>query len=200
MKLLKKLASVAAILTLVVAGITNVNKSTDSSLALNGSMFDPGLIISDSVFYDFGTMTVKDIQRFLDSRVPNCNASPTSPGCLKDFTMDIPATPASEGRCSAIEARTKASAAQAIYDVARACGINPRVILVTLQKEQGLVTSTNPTEYKYRAAMGMSCPDSNPAQCGKVDGGFFQQPQPLRGRGSHGPGHQDPPPRRPQTR
>jgi Spy/CpxP family protein refolding chaperone len=31
-----------------------------------GSAFDPGLIISDSVFFDFGTMTVAEIQRFLE--------------------------------------------------------------------------------------------------------------------------------------
>ncbi|NBR26695.1 MAG: hypothetical protein EBU08_23550, partial [Micrococcales bacterium] len=33
--------------------------------ALDGSKFDPGLIISDSVFFDFGTMTAEEIQRFL---------------------------------------------------------------------------------------------------------------------------------------
>src|SRR5690606_22473929 len=36
------------------------------------------------------------------------------------------------------------------------------VILVTLQKEQGLVTSRAPSDWALRAAMGMGCPDTAP--------------------------------------
>ena len=140
-----------------------------------GSAFDPGLIISDSVFFDFGTMTVDQIQDFLDSRVSECRADPDSPACLKDYTMDTPATEAVEGRCEAIPARSNATAAQIIHDVANACGINPEVLIVTLQKEQGLVTSSKPTPYMYRAAMGYGCPDSDPGICGKVYVGLFNQ-------------------------
>jgi len=49
-----------------------------------------------------------------------------------------------------------------IYRVQVACGISAKVILVTLQKEQGLVTSRAPSEYALRAAMGMACPDTAP--------------------------------------
>jgi LysM repeat protein len=48
-------------------------------------------------------------------------------------------------------------------------------LIVTLQKEQGLVTSTKPTSYMYRAAMGFGCPDSDPGICGKVFVGLFNQ-------------------------
>ena len=140
-----------------------------------GSAFDPGLIISDSVFFDFGTMTVEQIQEFLDSRVENCRADAGDPDCLKDYKMDTPAMDAVAGRCEAIPARSNASAAQIIHDVANACGINPKVLIVTLQKEQGLVTSSKPTPYMYRAAMGYGCPDSDPGICGKVYVGLFNQ-------------------------
>ncbi|MEY4980930.1 MAG: hypothetical protein RL174_268, partial [Actinomycetota bacterium] len=113
--------------------------------------------------------------RFLDSKVSNCIAKPTAPPCLKNYVMDTPAVTGEDGRCESLPAKTGQKSAQVIYDVARACKINPKVLLVTLQKEQGLITSPNPTEYKYRAALGMSCPDSNLAQCGKVDAGFFMQ-------------------------
>jgi hypothetical protein len=72
-------------------------------------------------------------------------------------------------------AKPAQTAAQIIYDVAHACGINPRVLLVVLQKEQGLIQSVNPTPYMYKAAMGFGCPDSDPAICGKVHSGLFNQ-------------------------
>jgi hypothetical protein len=99
---------------------------------------------------------------------------------LKNAKFEIPETPATApndvGPCAAIPANPQASAAQVIHAIATACGINPRVLIVTLQKEQGLVTSTKPTEYMYRAAMGFGCPDSDPAICGKV---FVGQTIPL---------------------
>ncbi len=135
--------------------------------ALNGSMFDPGLIVSDSTFYDFGTMSADDIQRFLNSKVTVCKDSDGGPACLKDYHMDTQAKVGESGRCDSLEAKTNQSAAQIIYTVANACKINPKVLLVILQKEQGLVQAANPTEYMYRAALGYGCPDSKPEICGK---------------------------------
>ena len=167
------LAAVCALLV-VVSALTVIEGDSQPASALSGSRFDPGLIISDSVFYDFGTMSVEEIQRFLESKVPNCTAK-TSPTCLRYYKTDIAAQKAVSGRCAAIPAATGQSAAQVIYAVARACGINPRVLLVMLQKEQGLISSTNPSAYMYKAAMGYGCPDSNPAICGNVYTGLFNQ-------------------------
>jgi LysM repeat protein len=166
--------SLAAALSLVLAliGLTVLPQSANAAKA---SMFDPGLIISDSVFFDFGTMTVAEIQRFLDSKVPVCNANDGGPTCLRYYKMDTPAKAAERGRCSALTAKTDQSAAQIIFDVARACGINPRALIVILQKEQGLIQATNPTSYMYKAAFGYGCPDSDPAICGKVWVGLFNQ-------------------------
>ena len=147
--------------------------------APSASTFDPGLIISDSVFYDFGTMTVPQIQACLDSRVADCKATNPAIDCLKNIKVDIPETPATGptevGPCKAIAAKPGASAAEVIHAISNACGINPKVFIVTLQKEQALVTSTKPTEYMYRAAMGFGCPDSDPGICGKVFTGLFNQ-------------------------
>lgn len=170
-----RLIGLVATALLATVGLVAVAPSSSPAQAADASRFDPGLIISDSVFYDFGTMSVAEIQRFLNSKVPNCIAKPTAPPCLKDYVMNTPAVTGEDGKCESMPAKTGQSSAQVIYDVARACKINPKVLLVTLQKEQGLISSPNPTEYKYRAALGMSCPDSNAAQCGKVDAGFFMQ-------------------------
>jgi LysM repeat protein len=161
-------------MTLTVFGLVAIPSEQEPAAALNGSMFDPGLIISDSVFYDFGTMSVADIQRFLDGRVAACRAAADRPGCLKDYRLSTPAATGSPGRCESVPAKSNITAAELIYDIARACGINPRVILVKLQKEQGLITSTDPSPRAYDFALGMDCPDS-PSGCSAASAGFFWQ-------------------------
>lgn len=176
----RKLLALISSATMVAVGLVVLPLAQpQAEAAPPGSAFDPGLIISDSVFFDFGSMTVEEIQAFLDSRVVNCRATDTAIDCLKNYRIDIPETPATEpgqvGPCTAIPAKPQATAAEVIHAIANACGINPKVLIVTLQKEQGLVTSTRPTDYMYRAAMGFGCPDSDPAICGKVFVGLFNQ-------------------------
>src|SRR5690606_19183298 len=48
-----------------------------------------------------------------------------------------------------------------------------RVLLVTLQKEMGLVTSKSPTPSQLAWAMGYACPDTAP--CNSAEAGFFNQ-------------------------
>ena len=164
------------LVALLIAGLTSFGLTAITPAnALDGKNFDPGLIISDSVFFDFGTMTAEDIQRFLDSQVPVCGSGPTGMPCLKNYKTDTPEKIAEVGKCQYMPAQKNISAAQIIYNIARACGINPRVLLVTLQKEQGLVQARIPSPYMYRAAMGYGCPDSDPGICGKVWTGLFNQ-------------------------
>jgi LysM repeat protein len=173
-KALGKFWSATLVATLTVFGLVAIPSEQEPAAALNGSMFNPGLIISDSVFYDFGTMTVQDIQRFLDGRVAACRAAADRPGCLKDYRISTPGATGSPGRCTSLPAKNNITAAELIYDVARACGINPRVILVKLQKEQGLVTATDPSPRAYDFALGMDCPDT-PTGCSAASAGFFWQ-------------------------
>ncbi len=141
--------------------------------AADASKFDPGLIISDSVFYDFGTMTANEIQRFLNSKLPTCNDNDGGPKCIKDYVSDTPAVEGEDGWCDSVPAAQNQTAAQIIYTVAQACKINPRVLIVTLQKEQGLITLDNPTDNKYNKALGYKCPDTGP--CDPKVGTFFWQ-------------------------
>ena len=173
----RRLTAIIVSTVLAFAGLTAIQLAgQNQARAADVSRFDPGLIISDSVFFDFGTMTVADIQRFLESKVPVCKDGDGGPKCLRNYTMDTPAKAADDGRCDAMEAKTDQTAAQIIYDVARACKINPRVLLVTLQKEQGLVQAVNPTARMYAAALGFACPDVDPnGSCGKVKAGLFNQ-------------------------
>ncbi len=155
-------------------GVVALEAENTPAEAANAAWFNPGQIISDSAFYTSGTMSVADIQRFLNGKVAVCRADPTRPGCLKDYRLSTPAVTGTAGRCASLPAKTNVSAAEIIYDVSIACGISPKVLLVKLQKEQGLVTSTNPSARAYEFALGMDCPDT-PAGCSAASAGFFWQ-------------------------
>lgn len=136
--------------------------------ALSGSQFNAGRIIDDAVFYNKNTMSTTQIQEFLNSKVPNCGNN-----CLKDYRQNTKNIAPESGLCAGYSGKSNETAAQIIYKVAQSCGINPQVILVMLQKEQGLVTSTSPSNTAYEKAMGAFCPDTAP--CDPAYKGFFYQ-------------------------
>ena len=92
--------------------------------------------------------------------------------CLKDYRMDVPSRPADSYCPGSIIAGNK-TAAQIIDDTAKACNINPAVLLVLLQKEQSLVTDDWPWGRQYEAATGYKCPDTAP--CDPAFAGLFSQ-------------------------
>ena len=137
--------------------------------------FDPGMIISDANFWDAGAMSVAQVQAFLDTRGASCRPGPDGTPCLKDARFDTETRPA-DSRCTGTYAGAAGeSAAQVVVKVANACGISPRVLLVMLQKEQGLITGSGSslTPSRYRSAMGYGCPDT--AACDARYYGFFNQ-------------------------
>jgi uncharacterized protein YgiM (DUF1202 family) len=169
---LSPLALVVGVLSLVAGMLTFSPPAPAQAAELPGSILEGGFIISDREFFDADSMTATQIQTFLNARVATCKAKSDAPTCLKSFKTDLPKH-ASDKYCSAISAKKGATAAQVIATVGKACGINPKVILVMLQKEQGLVTSSAPSEWSYRAAMGQACPDTAP--CDEAAAGFVNQ-------------------------
>ncbi|MEV4687627.1 hypothetical protein [Microbacterium sp. LWH3-1.2] len=162
-----------------VAGDVHRTAST-SSVALDPSAtglvatadltkFQAGNIISDAVFFDKTTMSEAQIQTFLQGKVGSCQAGYT---CLKDW-YDTSRTTTADAMCGAYSGGVRERASTIIHKVAQACGINPQVILVMLQKEQGLVTHTWPSDWRYTIAMGQGCPDT--AACDTRYYGFFNQ-------------------------
>ena len=130
--------------------------------------FNPGLIIADDEMTDSASLTTDEIQDFLDTRGAGCSGD----SCLATKTFDTN----DEKKDSLCDGYTKASdqtAAQIISGVATSCSINPKVLIVMLQKEQGLVTAANPTDKNYTIAMGLSCPDDG--DCDAAYYGFFNQ-------------------------
>ncbi|MGO4105212.1 hypothetical protein AB4Y63_14755 [Leifsonia sp. YAF41] len=162
MRLLAAVAVVSLISVLVVS-------VPQSAKALNGSDFDPGYIISDELFYDGNAMSQEQIQGFLDSQIGACANSL----CLNVLRVNTPTTTFDYGTCSTYAGEANESAARIIFKVQKACSISAKVLLVTLQKEQGLVTSKAPSEAILRKALGQGCPDT--ADCDSAYYGFFYQ-------------------------
>jgi len=111
-------------------------ESTPISGGTPSDQFSPDTVISDANFRDSGSMTVGDIQAFLDRQ----------PGALKSY----------RARDHAGKVRY---ASEMIADAAVAYRINPKVILVKLQKEQSLLGDASPSQTQLDWATG----------CGKAD-------------------------------
>lgn len=98
--------------------------------------FDPGFIISDADLYRTGTMTVEQIQAFLDEHY----------GVLKTHVE------------ADIDGHIK-TAAMIIHDAAERHSVNPQALIVLLQKEQGLITDDTPKETQLHWATGYAVCD-----------------------------------------
>ena len=164
--------------------------------AVSGSDWDAGMIIDDSIFYDNNSMSVNDIQTFLNKRVQTCDTygtqknetNPTMTNaqyaanqgfagppyiCLKDYMQ----VPRSDTIISNFQGSTPAgsiSAAQIIKNAANLYNISPKAILVIIQKESlNLINDSWPILKQYRSTMGYDCKDGVP--CNPQYEGFYNQ-------------------------
>ena len=168
---MKLRAALAAGITLVLAvGVLQFAAPASKVEAAVAGEFNPGMIISDALFYDGSAMSAATVQNFLNSQVSACAAGYT---CLKDYRQATPSRAAVDGRCGAYPGGDNDTAAMIIAKVGAACGISQKALIVLLQKEQGLVTATSPSAGKFQIATGYACPDT--AACDSTYYGFFNQ-------------------------
>lgn len=116
--------------------------------------FDQNRIIDDAVFNSSSSMSASDIDAFLNAN--NSCISPNSGFRAIDPTGYSPSTGYQYGG--------NVTAGTVIAHAAQAYDLNPRVLLVTLQKEQSLITTTpNSTNCSTRTiskSMGYACTDN----------------------------------------
>jgi len=144
--------------------------------AANGANFNPGNIMSDAVMSNYNSMSAWDIQNFLNNKVPVCDTNGTGPYAGTTKAAYGTAHGASPPYiCLKDYSENGISAAQIIWNKAQEFRINPAVILVLLQKEQGLITDDWPWPVQYRSATGYGCPDSTPGVCDSQYYGFTNQ-------------------------
>lgn len=171
MKSLRRIVAVVAS-ALLVGALIVATDAPEPAQAVNAADFDPGYIIADHLFYDGAAMSESEIQQFLNRQIGTCNNA----NCLNIYrqsTGDRPVTP----RCNGYAGASNETAARIIFKVQQSCNISAKVILVTLQKEQSLVTSRSPSNSTLERAMGYYCPDdpSRPGWCHPDFAGFFNQ-------------------------
>lgn len=143
--------------------------------ALNLEGFDPSYLISDEVFFDASTMSLEDIDQFINKWNEGCREGRDGAPCLADFKEDTPTWHADDFCPADFVGERDDTAASIIYKTAQACQVNPQVLLTTLQKEQGLITVSGGglSETKYAIAMGYACPDGG--RCDPKYQGFARQ-------------------------
>ncbi len=160
----------AAILTIVAVVLVGVISGAPSTAqAATASDFQPGYIISDNNFYNGNALDAGTIQSFLNAQVPTCRAGYT---CLKDYTTPT-SSRAGDAMCGPYTGAASESAATIIAKVGAACGISQKVLIVLLEKEQGLVTDDWPGAGQYKSATGYACPDTS--ACDSQYYGFYNQ-------------------------
>lgn len=173
---------VAAVIAVLAAAAALVGISASSpgipradlQLAADLGQFQPGNIISDTIFFDPSSMDTPTVQAFLNLKGKNCVPASDGTACLKDYRLTT--TPiAGDSLCAGYTPGTLEPAALVITKVAWSCRVNPRVLLVLLQKEMGLVTTSWPTARKYDRATGYYCPDNAGGWCDPAYAGLENQ-------------------------
>ncbi|MDO5480116.1 MAG: hypothetical protein Q4F58_00370 [Candidatus Saccharibacteria bacterium] len=153
-------------------------KLEDDTNAANLANFQAGYIISDFQMTDYTSMSEADIQNFLN-RKGNCgNTDLRGVGTRVEYFSDH--TPPTtwhvyNGRtiCLAEENINGETAAHIIWQAAQDYRINPKVLIVLIQKETGLITDPIPNSWDYQRTAGYGCPDT--AACSEKYYGFKNQ-------------------------
>ena len=193
-----------SIFTLLAAcSIIGVSKFIQNAYAVKATDFNAGRIIDDEIFYNKDSMSVQQIQDFLNKQVGSCDTWGTQRAadwgrnditraqfakqrwgvnppfvCLNNY-HENPSTKESSFEKGGGHFEGGLSAAQIIHQAAQKYNINPQVLLVLLRKEsQNLTGDKWPLKSQYKYAMGYACPDSGPgftAACTESKAGFYNQ-------------------------
>ena len=151
--------------------------------------FDAGNIITDFNMSNYTSMTEAEIQAFLNSKNSCSRSANASIGEIRYETISedgynrryyfynsagnvvsvmyhvengyfVCLNNEKFDETTGAPSSTGVTAAHIIYTAAQTYKINPQVLLVLLQKEQGLITDDFPNSIQYRAATGYGCPDN----------------------------------------
>jgi len=115
--------------------------------------FNKNNIMSDAVFSNKGTMSASQINSWLNNNFPSSCISTSSGFHGRDPNGYSPSTGFTYGNF--------VSAGRVIAHASKAYGLNPQVLLATLQKESSVVSGTASYGCKYlNTAMGYGCPDN----------------------------------------
>ena len=115
--------------------------------------FNPGNIISDGTFFNGNALSEQQVSTIIEQQGVACSGE----RCLKSMTFSTESQSADE-YCQAYDGGPNESAAAIVYKAGKACGISQKVLLTVLQKEQHLLTATNPNDFQFKAMMRTATP------------------------------------------
>lgn len=135
--------------------------------------YESGKLIDDAQFLDSRSMSLAEVQSFLVSKNSGLKNQNFPLPCYEQGSRERQLYTSAGGQCD-----TPRPASEVIYYSAQVYGVSPKVILATLQKEQSLITSPNPTSWQLNQAMGYACPtsgscDGNSAFPWQIDNGTW---------------------------
>ena len=178
---IRKILLISGVFLLAFLGAFGIKSVQENNAeAANFSAFDPGYIISDYQMSDSSSMSEREIQAFLESKV-TCDRGWSYynylvnryPGYSWHYSdghiVCLPEERFGDGETIG----SGDTAAHIIWQAAQDYRINPKVLIVLLQKEQGLITDDYPNTRQYRSATGYGCPDTAP--CSSQYYGFKNQ-------------------------
>jgi hypothetical protein len=163
----------------IFAGLKYFSRNANATLA----GFDPGNIMDDATMANKNSMSEGAIQNFLNTKFANNykgwsqNGYGVAISGWGTYHVDnghfVPLAQESFGN-NGLPAAGGQSAAHVIWQAAQDYSVNPQVLLVVLQKEQGLITDNFPNYTQYTSATGFGCPDTGPCDSATY-GGFILQ-------------------------
>ncbi len=165
---MKKILTIFTLLTFLFQPILVFAQDIDPA-------FNPNLLIEDARFSDTQTFGgAEGVQKFLESK--GSVLSNTNPDFL--IKLHEPSDPALRQKLDdpGYNLTRLRTAAELIWDAAQSTGMNPQVLLVTLNKEQSLITGKFNQFTLQKAldrALGFDCPDAS--GCGNLFPGFYYQ-------------------------
>lgn len=142
-----KLFFISAVLALVALFLLNTPKVL--------AAYDGANLISNNVYLHSQSMSKEDIQNFLAAKGGGLASRSYTLSCYGPESKERQWYTAAGATCD-----QNIPASHIIYYASQIYGINPKVTLATLQKEQSLITSSNPTAWQLDHAMGYGCPTS----------------------------------------
>ncbi len=130
------------------------------------SAYSQTRLMDDQVFDNVGSLNSAQVADFLAGRTgPFTKLAAASP-CLSTYTSpnffwdNVKWHYGSDADWNTAWGPAQIPASTVIAQAAAMWGLNPEVIVATLQKEESLVTGTSCDSWRYNSAMGYGCPDS----------------------------------------
>jgi hypothetical protein len=144
---MKRLLNIcAAFLVIAVFVFSFVNHASAESFNRNN-------IIDDGVFDNASSMSAASINNWLNANFPS--------SCISTNNHFASPDPIGYNPTQGFLYGGNVSGGQVIYDAAQAYGLNPQVLIATLQKESSVVSGDASYHCQYiNTAMGYGCPDS----------------------------------------